>query len=100
MEKIRLNQDNVAVLNERISVDEEGTLHIKHAELSDTEKYVCRAENGYGEPIIESGLVEVRNKTEVLQPPKHAKLISGKDHTFDCFVKVIFVKKTPILFKS
>ena len=67
--------DRVVFDNDRISMDvETGMLTIKNAKQEDSSKYVCRAENGYGEPVIDSAFVDVRMRSKVVQPPKHALL--------------------------
>ena len=53
---------------------ETGTLMIKNAVPEDSAKYVCRAENGYGEPIVASAFIDVRKGSKIVQPPEHALL--------------------------
>ena len=58
--------------NERVSKDEKGTLKIKDVTQADNAKYVCRAENGYGEFVTASSWLKVRRKSIIVTPPKHA----------------------------
>ena len=58
----------------RVYVDEKGSLHINNARLTDSHKYVCRAENGYGEPVIESAFISVRLATKVVKGKKTQKI--------------------------
>ena len=93
--RIQFNDDNVAVLNDRISMDDTGTLYISDAELSDSGEYSCRAENGNGKPVAVSATVDVIKETEVIQKPTDELFVPGKDITFDCDIKVSLVKANP-----
>ena len=58
--------------NDRITMDEFGTLHIKDVTQDDNAKYICRAENGYGNFVTGSSWLKVRRKSRIVVPPKHA----------------------------
>lgn len=77
------------VYNDRIYMDSStGTLTILDSNLNDTAKYICRANNGYGEPVVASAFVDVRQKSEVVVAPEHVLYKGGQDVMFDCLVKV------------
>jgi len=88
------NPDNGATskrvsVNDRITVDmESGTLKIENAEMKDSGKYICRAENGYGEPVVENAKIEIRKKSVRHSPQnQYALLKSEEDVLFDCHVE-------------
>ena len=62
---------NLASYNDRITMDEFGTLHIKDVTQDDNAKYICRAENGYGF-VTGSSWLKVRRRSRIVVPPKHA----------------------------
>ena len=90
-------------------MDSKGTLHIYQAKLSDTNKYVCRAENGYGEPVIASSFITISTATKVVKGkteknlptslslklisfrilgPVHQPFVMGSNYSLDCVVEV------------
>jgi len=74
--------------NERVTKDEFGTLHIRDVSQADNAKYVCRAENGYGNFVTASMWLKVRRKSRVVTPPQHALYKAGQDVMFDCEVDI------------
>jgi len=78
---------NLASYNDRITMDEFGTLHIKDVTQDDNAKYICRAENGYGF-VTGSSWLKVRRRSRIVVPPKHALYTAGQDVTFDCVVDI------------
>ena len=57
---------------------ESGTLHILNANQNDSAKYICRASNNYGQPVIASAFIDVRMRSRVLQAPQHTLLKVNK----------------------
>lgn len=75
--------------NSRVTMDpESGTLIISNANLNDSAKYICSADNKYGEKVIASAFIDVTMSSKVIQPPKHTLLKSGQDVLFNCGVNV------------
>ena len=74
--------------DERISVDSMGSLHINDARLTDSNKYVCRAENGFGSPVIESAFINIRIATKVVKGPTPQAFVMGSNYSLDCIVEV------------
>lgn len=69
---------------ERITVNQEtGTLTILNAFQNDSAKYICKADNSYGEPVIASAFIDVTMRSKVLSAPQHAllKVIYFKDRS-------------------
>ena len=69
--------------DERLVLDQSsGTLTIVNSQQEDNAKYICRAENGYGEPVIASAFISIRRKSRVIQGPKHVlfQVISNFSH--------------------
>ena len=58
--------------NQRIEKNLDGSLHIKDVTQDDNAKYVCRAENGYGNFVTGSLLLRVRRKSRIVTKPQHA----------------------------
>ena len=53
----------------RLDNSESGTLIIANANLEDSGKYICRAENKYSKnPIIESAVIDVRRRSKAVSP--------------------------------
>ena len=53
----------------RLDNSETGTLIIANANLEDSGKYVCRAENKYSKnPVIESAVIDVRRRSKAVSP--------------------------------
>ena len=75
--------------NDRITMDEFGTLHIKDVTQDDNAKYICRAENGYGNFVTGSSWLKVRRKSRIVVPPKHA-LYKVKTNFHLFFSKIFF----------
>ena len=72
---------NNGATSKRVSVDdkikidpESGTLRIENAEIKDSGKYICRAENGYGEPVVRSAIIDVR-KNSILHSPEYQSTV-------------------------
>lgn len=66
----RLKEDG-----ERITVSQEtGTLTILQAHLNDSAKYICKADNNYGEPVIASAFIDVTMRSKIINSPQHALL--------------------------
>ena len=82
-------EDYYATINDRISVDSEGSLVIHDVHLEeDNGKYICSAKNQYGIATA-SKFVTVTKKTQIVSAPQDIPLSVGKSFTFDCEVKVI-----------
>ena len=71
------NMSRVDLSNDRFEMTSEGTLKISHVNINDSAKYVCKAENKYGEPVVASAFVMVRAKTRVVKAPEHALFYQG-----------------------
>ena len=71
------NTSRVDLSNDRFEMTSEGTLKISHVTISDSAKYVCRAENKYGLAVVVSAFVMVRAKTRVVKAPEHALFYQG-----------------------
>jgi hypothetical protein len=67
----------VDLSNDRFEMTSEGTLKISHVNINDSAKYVCKAENKYGEAVVVSAFVMVRAKTRVVKAPEHALFYQG-----------------------
>ena len=50
---------------DRVSMTEDGSLIIDEAVKSDSGKYICRASNDYGSPVVESAFIDIRSPTKV-----------------------------------
>jgi len=74
----------------RLDNSESGTLIIANANLEDSGKYVCRAENKYSKnPVIESAVIDVRRRSKAVSPEYQKAVIKfGQDVLFDCHVDV------------
>lgn len=71
-------------LNDRISLDEDGSLVISNANLEkDNGKYICKAQNKYGYETT-SSFVTVTKKTVLNTEPKDLPYDNGSTITFDC----------------
>jgi hypothetical protein len=51
-----------------------GTLTIKNANMDDSAKYLCKAENGYEPYVSASAFIDVRKRSRVIKAPDHALL--------------------------
>ena len=63
---------------ERYEMSDDGTLKISNVEIDDSAKYVCKAENKFGLPVIASAFVTIRSKTKVVKGPEHALYYQGE----------------------
>lgn len=70
----RVNFDD----SDRIRMTADGTLTLTDVVVEDSAKYVCKADNNYGEAVIESAFVIVRTKTKVVKGPEHAMFYQGE----------------------
>merc|ERR1712083_1226440 len=75
-------------LDERKTMDmESGSLIIENAQIEDSGKYICNAANDYGEPVVESAIIQVRKKSVRLSPEyQSASIKAGEDVLFHCDV--------------
>ncbi len=72
---------------DRVYMKADGSLVIEDAGEQDSAKYICRAENSYGE-AVGSAFVDVRQATEVLTEPMQLHYVAGSNATIPCKVKV------------
>ena len=56
------NASRLSSDDDRYKMTDDGTLKIYNVEVEDSAKYVCRADNKYGLPVIASAFVTVRTK--------------------------------------
>ena len=85
-------EDGVWTQNDRISLNEDGSLVISNAKIEeDNGKYICRAENKYGFETA-SSFVTVTKKTVLNTEPKDVLFDEGSSVTFDCDADVSIPK--------
>ena len=64
----------------RLDNSESGTLIISNANLEDSGKYVCRAENKYSKnPVIESAVIDVRRRSKAVSPEYQKAVIKVRN---------------------
>ena len=81
-------EGGVAKSNGRIRLEDDGSLLITNAVLSEDDgKYICDAENDYGMTTANAD-VKITKKSEILSEYKELPLNTGSSFTFDCNVKV------------
>ena len=81
-------EGGVAKSNDRIRLEDDGSLIITNAVLSEDDgKYICDAENDYGMTTANAD-VKITKKSEILSEYKELPLNPGSSFTFDCDVKV------------
>ncbi|XP_078393915.1 contactin-5-like, partial [Cetorhinus maximus] len=74
------------LLDPRVSVTEEGTLHISNITHTDAGVYTCRAENKFG-VSSSSGNVHVKDATEVELVPSGLEMTVGESAVLSCRAK-------------
>ena len=82
-----INENLISKEDPKYSINDDGTLEIKHAELDETEKYVCVGSNIHGAEIISITLIVART-SKVITNDTIFKFEVGSSVIMPCVVDV------------
>ena len=81
--EVRWLRDGIELTGGDYDILDEGDLKIKDLKYDYAGKYVCHAVNKLGEAKAE-GFLEVKSKTEIINPPEDIEVAAGKVAVFRC----------------
>ncbi|XP_013793618.2 neuroglian-like, partial [Limulus polyphemus] len=85
--KVNWKKNGQDLIGKNFQLLENGNLELVNILEEDEGNYTCQAENKFGS-LEETGQLEVKDKTKIIQPPENLEVPIGQSATFHCKAEV------------